>query len=72
MRSNRVFKPWLILPPKVLAALLILLALVSIGAGVYTGFFATKGFESNTATIARIEEDENLVSADDKDKHYIA
>ena len=72
MRSTRLFKPWLILPPKVLAALLILLALVALGAGVYTGFFATKGFETTTATIVRIEEDETFVSADEKDKHYIA
>ena len=57
MKSSRIFKPWLILPPKVLAALLMLLALVAVAAGVYTGFFATKGFESTTATIARIEEE---------------
>ena len=72
MKSSRFFKPWLILPPKVLAALLMLLALVAVAAGVYTGFFATKGFESTTATIARIEEDETFVSADPKDKNYIA
>ena len=72
MKSSRLLKPWLILPPKVLAALLILLALVSIGVGAYTGFFATKGFESTTATIERIEENETFVSADEKDKHYIA
>ena len=71
MNSNRLFKPWLILPPKVLSALLMLLALVALGAGVYTGFFATKGFESTTATIARIEEDETFVGEDPNDKQYI-
>ena len=73
MKDNtRIFKPWLILPPKVLAALLMILALAALGAGVYTGFFATKGFKSTTATIERIEEDETFVSADPNDKHYIA
>ena len=72
MKSSRLVKPWLILPPKVLAALLILLALVAMAVGVYTGFFATRGFESTTATIERIEEDENWVGTDEKDKHYIA
>ena len=47
MKSSRIFKPWLILPPKVLAALLMLLALAALAVGVYTGFFATKGFTSN-------------------------
>ena len=70
MNSNRLFKPWLILPPKVLAALLMLLALAALGVGVYTGFFATKGFESTTAVIARIEEDESFASADPGDKQY--
>ena len=72
MKSSRIFKPWLILPPKVLAALLMLLALAALAVGVYTGFFATKGFKSTTATIERIEEDETFVSADPNDKHYIA
>ncbi len=72
MNTNRIFKPWLILPPKVLTALLMLLALVALGVGVYTGFFATKGFESTTATIARIEEDETFVGEDPNDKHYTA
>ena len=72
MKSSRIFKPWLILPPKVLAALLMLLALAALAVGVYTGFFATKGFTSTTATIERIEEDETFVSADPNDKHYIA
>ena len=72
MKSSRLVKPWLILPPKVLAALLLLLAFLALGVGVYTGFFATKGFVSTTATIERIEEDETFVSTDDKDKHYIA
>ena len=35
-----------------------LLALVAVVAGVYFGFFATRGFESTTGTIVRIEEDE--------------
>lgn len=35
-----------------------LLALVAVAAGVYFGFFATRGFESTTGTIVRIEEDE--------------
>ena len=70
MNPNRLFKPWLILPPKVLAALLMLLALAALGVGVYTGFFATKGFESTTAVIARIEEDESFASADPGDKQY--
>ncbi len=72
MNSNRLFKPWLILPPKVLTALLMLLALAALGAGVYTGFFATKGFESTTAVIERIEEDETFVGEDPNDKQYIA
>ena len=72
MNSNRFFKPWLILPPKVLTVLLMILALVAMAVGVYTGFFATKGFESTTATIARIEEDENYVGEDPNDKQYIA
>ncbi len=72
MKSSRLFKPWLILPPKVLAALLMLLALVALGVGVYTGFFATRGFETTTATIARIEEDADWVGTDTTDKHYIA
>jgi len=56
MKSSRLVKPWLILPPKVLAALLLLLAFLALGVGVYTGFFATKGFASATAVIERIEE----------------
>ncbi len=72
MNSNRLFKPWLILPPKVLAALLMLLALVAVAVGVYTGFFAAKGFESTTAVIERIEEDETFVGEDPSDKQYIA
>ena len=47
-------------------------ALAALAVGVYTGFFATKGFTSATATIERIEEDETFVSADPNDKHYIA
>ena len=34
MNSNRLFKPWLIIPPKVQAALLLLLALIAVVAGV--------------------------------------
>ena len=72
MNSNRLFKPWLIIPPKVQAALLLLLALIAVVAGVYTGFFATKGYKSTTAAIERIEEDETFVGEGPNDKQYIA
>ena len=70
MNSNRIFKPWLIIPPKVVAALLILLALVVIGVGVYVGFFESRGFESATATIVRIDEEDDVTSAEANAKTY--
>ena len=68
--KTRLFKPWLILPPKVLAALLILVALVVMGVGVYVGFFESRGFESATATIVRIDEEDDVTSAEANAKTY--
>ena len=68
--KTRLFKPWLILPPKVLAALLILVALVVMGVGVYVGFFESRGFESTTATIVRIDEEDDVTSAEANAKTY--
>ncbi len=70
LNSTRLFKPWIILPPKVLAALLLVLALIAVGLGVHMTFFATKGFESATATIARIEEQEDPTSTEPNAKTY--
>ena len=70
MRSSRIFKPWLILPPKVLAALLLVLALVSLCGGVYIGFFQTRGFETAKATIVRIDEEPDLTSTEANAKIY--
>ena len=70
MRSSRLFKPWLILPPKVLAALLLVLALVSLCGGVYIGFFQTRGVETTTATIVRIDEEEDFTSTETNAKTY--
>ncbi len=71
MKNNtRLFKPWLILPPKVLAALLILVAMAVIGIGVYIGFFQSRGFESATATIVRIDEEDDTTSTEANDKTY--
>ncbi len=72
MNSARFFKPWLILPPKVLAALLLVFAILITGLGVHLTFFAAKGFTETTATIARIEEQEDEFRTDPKDKSYIA
>ena len=71
MKDNtRLFKPWLIIPSKVLAALLLLVSLVVIGVGIYVGFFESRGFESATATIVRIDEEDDVTSAEPNAKSY--
>lgn len=70
MDSSRLFKPWLIIPPKVLGALLLAVAILVTGLGVHSAFFATRGFESTTATIVRIDEETVAGSTDPSDKTY--
>ena len=55
MESNRWLKPWLIIPPKVLLPVLLVLGLLALCEGIYMGFFKTRGFESATAVIVRID-----------------
>ena len=70
MKSTRLLKPWIVIPPKVLAALLLVLALVALCGGVYIGFFQTRGFESTTATIVRIDEEADHTSTEANAKTY--
>ena len=65
MNANRLFKPWIQLPPQVLTALLLVTALISGALGVYLGFFATRGYEKTTAVITRIDEERVWSAADE-------
>ena len=68
MNANKLVKPKIIIPPKVMAALLIVAALIMIGIGAYIGFFESRGFENTTATIVRIDAEDDIAA---EDKTYI-